>query len=199
MTMPKTVRVVQLDRAVIDALAGGDLTAANKAGTIALTPYLVGPECRGVWARRSRQIALDPVSAAWITGAVLDTDRALVVGRAGYHGPPDAEGMVEIGYAIDPAHRRQGYARAAVEALLDRASQEPDVRMVRATISPGNAPSRLLVAQYGFVEVGEQWDDEDGLETIFEVAADRVGCSRCADEQVANDENPVDDLDQGSI
>jgi hypothetical protein len=28
-----------------------------------------------------------------------------------------------------------------------------------------------LAAQYGFVEVGDQWDDEDGLETIFEVHA----------------------------
>ncbi len=172
MTTPKAVQLVQLDRAVIDALAAGDLGAANRAAPIALTPYLVGPECRGVWARRSRQLALDPPSAGWITRIVVDPDRALVVGRAGFHGPPDAAGMVEIGYAIDPAHRRRGYARAAVEALLDRAGQEPDVRTVRATISPANDASRRLVAQYGFVEVGEQWDDEDGLETIFEVAAD---------------------------
>ncbi len=26
--------------------------------------------------------------------------------------------------------------------------------------------------QYGFAAVGEQWDDEDGLETIFEVNAE---------------------------
>ena len=32
-----------------------------------------------------------------------------------------------------------------------------------------NPASRQLVVQYRFVEVGEQWDDEDGLETIFEV------------------------------
>lgn len=40
-------------------------------------------------------------------------------------------------------------------------------------IRPDNAVSRRLVAQYGFVEVGEQWDDDDGLETIFDVHADR--------------------------
>jgi hypothetical protein len=28
----------------------------------------------------------------------------------------------------------------------------------------------MLVAQYGFVEVGEQEDDEDGLERIYEVS-----------------------------
>ncbi|MET3172856.1 UNVERIFIED_ORG: hypothetical protein ABIB52_000684 [Arthrobacter sp. UYCu721] len=40
---------------------------------------------------------------------------------------------------------------------------------VRATISPDNMVSRLPVLQEGFVEVGER--REDGLETIFEVAA----------------------------
>jgi len=43
--------------------------------------------------------------------------------------------------------------------------------VVRATISPGNLASRSLVEKYGFVENGEQWDDEDGLEIIYEVDA----------------------------
>jgi [ribosomal protein S5]-alanine N-acetyltransferase len=43
--------------------------------------------------------------------------------------------------------------------------------VVRASIRPDNTASRALVAQFRFVEVGEQWDDEDGLETIFELNA----------------------------
>lgn len=80
--------------------------------------------------------------------------------------------MVELGYSVDPAFRRRGYARAALELLLARAAREPTVRTVRATISPDNEASRNLVLQYGFVENGSQWDDDDdGLEIIFEVAA----------------------------
>jgi RimJ/RimL family protein N-acetyltransferase len=79
--------------------------------------------------------------------------------------------MVEIGYAVDPAYRRRGCARAALEALLQRAAREPRVRTARVTISPGNVPSYQLASQYGFTEVGEQWDDEDGLEIIYEVDA----------------------------
>ena len=45
----------------------------------------------------------------------------------------------------------------------------PSVRILRATVSPDNAPSLALIAQYPFVEVGEQWDEEDGLETIYEM------------------------------
>jgi RimJ/RimL family protein N-acetyltransferase len=79
--------------------------------------------------------------------------------------------MVEIGYAVDPPHRRHGYARAALEALLLRAAEEPRVHTVRVSIRPDNLPSYRLAAQYGFVEVGRQWDDEDGLEIVYEVTA----------------------------
>jgi RimJ/RimL family protein N-acetyltransferase len=168
------VDLVQLPTAAIDALAAGDLAGANRAAPVRLTPYLVGPECRSIWRMRSVQLQADPTAAGWITRVVLDPARAAVVGRAGFHGPPDSRGMVEVGYAIDPAFRRQGYARAALEVLLALAAAEPSVRTVRASIRPDNAASRRLVMQYGLVEVGEQWDDEDGQETIFEVAADRL-------------------------
>lgn len=49
------------------------------------------------------------------------------------------------------------------------AAREPQVHTVRVTISPDNVASHQLASQYGFVEVGEQWDDEDGLEIIYEV------------------------------
>jgi len=165
------VELVALPPATIHALAAGDLDAANLTSPAPLTPLFVGPRARYVWGLRSRQVDADPAAVPWITGAVVDTATGAVVGYAGFHGPPDAQGMVEVGYTIDADHRRRGYARAALRALLDRARREPLVRVVRATISPDNAASRSLVLQHGFVEVGEQWDDEDGLEIVFEVPA----------------------------
>jgi RimJ/RimL family protein N-acetyltransferase len=92
----------------------------------------------------------------------------VAVGRAGFHGPPDEAGTVEVGYAIDPAYRRRGYALAALATLLDRAAREPAVSTVRASVRPDNQASRALVESFGFVPVGQQWDDEDGLETVYE-------------------------------
>ena len=163
------VRIVHLTAPVFRALASGDLTAANTASPVPLPAYFAGPEWRAVWQRRSRQVEEDPASAAWVTGVIWDERHQVAVGRAGYHGPPDASGMVEIGYAVDPAYRRRGYARAALEALLQRAAREPRVRTVRVTISPDNVASYRLASQYGFTEVGEQWDDEDGREIIYEL------------------------------
>jgi len=170
--MTPRVEIVQLDPAALRGLADGDQAAAERTSPVPLSPYLAGPECRRVWEIRAEQVVEDPASAAWITGIVWDPERGLAVGRAGYHGPPDGDGMVEVGYSIDPQFRRQGYARAALRALLARAAAEPDVRTLRATISPDNIASRDLVLAHGLVEVGEQEDDEDGLELIYELPVD---------------------------
>ncbi|WP_434090368.1 GNAT family N-acetyltransferase [Micromonospora avicenniae] len=167
------VRIAHLAAPVFRALGNGDLAAANAMSPVPLSAYFAGPEWRGVWQMRSKQVEQDPASAAWVTGVIWDERQQVAVGRAGYHGPPDSSGMVEIGYAVDPAYRRRGYARAALEALLQRAAREPQVRTVRVTISPDNVASYQLASQYGFTEVGEQWDDEDGLEIIYEVDAQR--------------------------
>jgi RimJ/RimL family protein N-acetyltransferase len=165
------VRIIHLNGAAFHALAQGDLAAAEAVSPVALSAYLAGAECCGLWRMRSEQCEQDPESAAWVTGIVWDERRCLAVGAAGFHGPPDSSGMVEIGYRIDPVHRRRGYARAALEALLARASREPGVQRVRVSIRPDNLPSSRLALEYDFRQIGEQWDDEDGLELVYELPA----------------------------
>lgn len=168
-TLPlPAVELVQLPLAAIDALAAGDLDTANRHSPVPLTPHF-SSDRRAVWKIRSLQLATAPDDAGWITGAIVDSASGQAVGCAGFHGPPDAGGMVELGYSVDPALRRRGYARAALELMLARAASEPAVSTVRATISPDNAASLNLVLQYGFVETGTQWDDDDGLEIVYEL------------------------------
>lgn len=169
--MARNITLIQLPMSVLNALADGDIVAANLGSSIELRPYFVGPECRGTWQRRASQVAEDPNTAVWITRAILDVDRCVVVGRAGFHGAPDESGLVEVGYAIDPAFRRRGYARAALVELLKWANSDESTQTIRATIRPDNLASRALVQQYGFVEVGHQMDSKDGLEIVYEVAA----------------------------
>jgi [ribosomal protein S5]-alanine N-acetyltransferase len=153
------------------ALLAGDLTGASKEVGVELTDYFVGEDSQWLWQYRVDQLAKDPSSLGWLVKVVVAEPDGVAVGHAGFHGPPDESGMVEVGYSVDPAHRRQGYARATLAALLERAAAEPDVRTVRASISPTNAASLATIAGFGFVEVGEQWDERDGLELLFEVPA----------------------------
>lgn len=167
-----TIHLVRLDTAVVDALAVRDLAGANTLAPFELGSYFIDPESTRVWEVRSAQIRAEPSDATWTTRVIWDPEQRVAVGKAGFHGPPDAAGMVEVGYSVDPRFRRQGYARAALSAMLERAAAEPSVRTVRASIRPDNEASLALVAQFRFVEVGEQWDDEDGLEIVYELALD---------------------------
>lgn len=160
-----SVTIEQLPIAALEALAAGDTASAAQHSHARLTPWLVGPECLGTWRRRAEQVATTPADEAWVTGIVVAD--GVAVGRAGFHAAPDTDGMLEVGYAIDPGHRRRGYARAALGFLLDRARETPGARRVLASVGPQNVPSLALVRSRGFVQVGEQMDEEDGLELVL--------------------------------
>jgi ribosomal-protein-alanine N-acetyltransferase len=163
------VRIIQLSPDALASLAEADLGSADALSPVPLTPWLVSPEAIGTWQRRATQVEETPEDLDWVTGVLWSETEHVAVGKAGFHAAPDDEGMVEVGYAVDPAYRRRGYARAALLTMLERARADPRVRTFRATVSPHNAASLGLIAQLPFVEVGEQWDDEDGLETIYEL------------------------------
>jgi ribosomal-protein-alanine N-acetyltransferase len=170
-----TVRLVHLDAAALAALAEGDLAQAQRTAPVPLSPWLVSPAAIGTWRVRARQAVESPQDLPWVTGLLWDDERGVVVGKAGFHAAPDPDGAVEVGYAVDPAHRRRGYARAALELMIARARAHRDIRVLRAAVSPENGPSLALVGQYPFAATGEQWDEEDGLETIYELDVSSEG------------------------
>jgi ribosomal-protein-alanine N-acetyltransferase len=163
------LHIVQLDAATLAALAAGDLELAQQTSPVELTPYLASDVNRSTWARRARQVVETPVDVDWVTGVVRDEAAGLSVGRAGFHSAPDDDGMVEVGYDLDPEYRGRGYGHAILAYLIERARREPDVRVVRTSIRPDNAASLALIARYDFVVIGEEWDEEDGLEIVREL------------------------------
>ncbi|MFD2421299.1 GNAT family N-acetyltransferase [Amycolatopsis pigmentata] len=167
MALPE-IRFVELGATAMSALAEGDLAKAGRLAGVSLTEYFLTDQARWLWQYRLAQIAADPHNARWMARQAVVGGDDVVVGHAGFHGPPGESGMVEIGYAVDPAFRRRGYARASLVELLRRAAAEPGVSTVRAAIRPDNVASLATIAGFGFVRSGEQWDDEDGLELIFE-------------------------------
>ena len=158
----------------IEALERQDLRAAERVMHVIIPAgWLEGP---AHWMRlRIRQLREAPALDRWLLHAMVlrsgggDAPPRTMVGHCGYHGAPDATGMVEIGYQVAPAFRRRGYAIEAVRALIANAFAHPEVRRVRAAIRPDNEPSLALTTQLGFVKTGEQIDEIDGLEHIFEM------------------------------
>ena len=95
--------------------------------------------------------------------SIVERASGSAVGGCGFKGPPDAEGVVEVAYGIDPAHRGRGFATEAARALVEFAFASSRVRLVRAHTKPGNSASTRVLAKCGFRPVGEVMDSEDGL------------------------------------
>jgi RimJ/RimL family protein N-acetyltransferase len=155
---------------LMEALARDDVPGA--AAEIGATVPEDMPEyLRDFLRYRLTQLAEDPTIREWLGRAMVITDEAggrHVIGSVGFHGPPDERGRAEIGYKVEPAYRRQGIAREAAAALFDWAYREHGVTRFVASISPTNEPSLRLAAGFGFQQVGEQMDEIDGLELVFE-------------------------------
>jgi ribosomal-protein-alanine N-acetyltransferase len=163
------LELVSMSPEFMRASLDGDLVlAARLLGAALPSDWPVA--AAGTLRRRLHQLAHDPCEQPWLLRAMLSrsTPRTLV-GRIGFHAPPDARGAVEIGYAVEPEYRRHGYATEAVEAMLAWARREHGIRRFVASVSPTNAPSLAIVKKFGFVQTGSQWDDEDGEELVFEL------------------------------
>jgi RimJ/RimL family protein N-acetyltransferase len=102
-------------------------------------------------------------------------ESGLVIGNAGFTGPPDAEGMVEIAYGVVPDFQGRGYATEAADALVAWAAKNGRVAIVRAHTLPKRNASTRVLEKCGFKYVGELMDPTDGLIWRWEK---EVGASR---------------------
>ena len=159
-----TVELTLIPEAALEAPLPGSLREASEIMGLELPEFYLTQERH--WRVRLEQLRTDPAVAPWLARAVYGWPAEAVVGRAGFHGPPDDRGMVEIGYAIAPEFRRQGYARAAVAELIGYATGH-GARTVRASVSVENVASLAVIRGNGFRHVAERWT-EDGRELIFE-------------------------------
>ena len=75
---------------------------------------------------------------------------SVLVGAAGFCGPPNDGGEVEIGFSILSAWEGRGYATEAVKALVPHAFTESRVRRVIAHTTLQNLASQRVLEKSGF-------------------------------------------------
>jgi [ribosomal protein S5]-alanine N-acetyltransferase len=163
------LRLVPMSRPFIEALLRGQHDRAGDIMGVDMPPEWPG-DLSHMLRLRLDQIRADPSELQWLARAmVLRDDGRTVVGNLGFHGKPDGKGTVEVGYTVRLQYRRQGFAEEAVRALFDWANRAHGIRRFRASVSPTNEPSLSLIRKLGFVRTGEQWDEIDGRELVFEL------------------------------
>ena len=120
---------------------------------------------------RVPQVKLNPSVNKWFVRWMVEKTSREIVGSISFHGPPDEQGMMEIGLGVHPDFQRLGFATEALTGMWTWVVEQPGVELLRYTVAPDNFASVALVKKFGFVCVGQQIDPEDGPEDIYELSA----------------------------
>jgi GNAT superfamily N-acetyltransferase len=100
--------------------------------------------------------------------ALVRPEDGRAVGGIGFHGAPDEEGRVEIGYDLAVGARGNGYATEALRALTGWALAREDVDVVLLTVEHDNVPSQSVATRAGFtratVEEERLAQDKHGMD-----------------------------------
>ena len=97
----------------------------------------------------------------WLYFIVLRTtpEGRTVIGTAGYKGPPDDEGTVEVGYGIVRDRQRRGYGSEAARALVGNAfSRSRPYLRANAFGGKASLSRRRACSTAGAIVTSNAWD-----------------------------------------
>jgi RimJ/RimL family protein N-acetyltransferase len=152
--------------------------------TDALIGFRVSPdwfEEKDLIRLRMNNYRVDKKYISWGLHAVGLRKSMEMVGFIGFHTRPNPEYLkafapnaIEFGYTIFLPHRRQGFAEEAIKGLLNWAVDRHPLDNFIASVSPTNLASTALVKKLGFRKIGEQIDETDGLEFVYQLSVEKL-------------------------
>ncbi len=168
----KRLELESMSPEFMKALLSGQRAEAEAIAGLVLPADWPGDDERFLHHRLS-QIQADPSIQPWLMRAmVLRGPNRTFVGHIGFHGRPNDNGAVELGYTVYPKFRRRGYATEATRGLMGWALRQHRVGRFLVSVSPDNDPSLAMAVKLGFRRIGEQMDEEDGLELVHVLVLD---------------------------
>lgn len=158
------LRLVPHDPGHLRALIEGPNVYARASGMTpakGLRDFVVSADVSAEWmADLQSAIGADP----WRYGfAVVENESGQVIGSAGFVGPPNPTGEVEIAYGIVPDFQGNGFATEAAQALIDFAYADTRTRMICAHTLPTRNASTRVLEKCGFHQAGKIHHPTDGL------------------------------------
>jgi RimJ/RimL family protein N-acetyltransferase len=144
------------------AIAGRDFT--NPFGQLVREPGPLG------W--RVPQVKVNPDLNKWFVRYIVLKETQEVIGSISFHSAPDTEGMIEIGLGIQEEFWGQGFAKEALTGMWRWVIDQPGVKTLRYTVSPTNIASIKVIEYFGFAHMGQQMDEIDGPEDIYEMSVE---------------------------
>lgn len=126
----------------------------------------------GPLAWRVPQVKDDPATNKWFVRFIVLRENREIIGSTSFHGVPDDSGMMEIGIGIEESFWGNGYATEALLGMWRWVITQPSVKTLRYTVSPTNTASVRIIEKIGFHHLGQQMDEVDGPEDIYEMSGE---------------------------
>ncbi|ARS37318.1 GNAT family N-acetyltransferase [Pontibacter actiniarum] len=145
--------LVPFTLAVADALLRGEVSILRKVG-LQPTPSWPDQEAIETLPKIIRNLKLVQEPTGFESWMVVRRSDKTVIGDAGFKGLPNADGEVDIGYAIIEQEHQKGYGLEVAKGLADWACQQPGVKAITAKCLRHNAPSVRILKKLGMQEAG---------------------------------------------
>jgi RimJ/RimL family protein N-acetyltransferase len=159
MMRPSRLKLVDGTLALLSAAVEGRSALERLLGVAVAEGWEGFPEALPI-VRASYEKA--PEGHRWGSAFFIEVEVRALVGFGGFKGPPSADGVVEIGYAIAPAFRGQGLATDAVGQMVQRALADPGIRVIDAHTLGHDNPSTRVLQKAGFLKMAEIEDPDEG-------------------------------------
>jgi ribosomal-protein-alanine N-acetyltransferase len=169
-TTPRLALVPLEPEAIRHLIAGDRAEAERVVGRTLPAEFPNSDDLEGFLPVQLSRMEAMPNRTEWMARLMIESATGEVVGHCGFHGPPDVIGRAEIGYTVFVDFRGRGFAKETAQGLVDWAFAQGQ-HEVFASVSPDNAASLAVVRAVGFIQVGTQEDEVDGLELVFAVRA----------------------------
>jgi len=135
-------------------------------------PHRLLMDDKGPLTWRVPQAKENPDLNRWFVRWIVLRPTGEIIGSTSFHGAPNAAGMLEIGLGIHESFRNRGFAKETLLGMWRWALTDSQVNVLRYTVSVENAPSIRVIESFGFHYQGEQIDEEDGPESVYEMSRD---------------------------
>lgn len=106
----------------------------------------------------NKSLEIDKVPSGFEFWMIVQKDTMEVVGDIGFHGKPNAEGEVEIGFGLVEQARKKGIGFEALKAIMEWLSYQESVKVVKADCLINNIPSAKILQRLGMKEISRDKD-----------------------------------------
>jgi RimJ/RimL family protein N-acetyltransferase len=118
---------------------------------------------------RLPRVRQNPEYAKFLLRVAVLKNNPIIIASAGFHDAPDSGGMIEIGFGVDKNYQGNGYGQEILHGMWSWVVNDPLVKILRYTVSPNNLISQHIIKKLGFKHKGQQMDEVDESEDIYEL------------------------------